>query len=77
MDEVKKVGRLGIRVMAMRTIILWTFLLAAGMTCAAAPDTGQPVVEMCGDRTFIYPQRMELSGEETLMDMHWNTVEKC
>jgi len=39
------------------------------VACAAAPDTEQPVVEMRADRTFIYPQRMELSGEETLMDI--------
>jgi len=35
---------------------------------ASAQDT-QPVVEMNADRTNIYPQRMELTGEETLMDL--------
>ena len=28
-----------------------------------------PVVEMKADRTMIYPQRMELTGEESLMDV--------
>ena len=28
-----------------------------------------PVIEVKADRTIIYPQRMELTGEETLMDM--------
>ena len=28
-----------------------------------------PIVEIKADRTIIYPQRMELSGEETLMDV--------
>jgi hypothetical protein len=52
-----------------RATILWIFLMTAGVACAAAPDNEQPVVEMRGDRTLIYPQRMELSGEETLMDI--------
>lgn len=52
-----------------RATILWISLMTAGVACPAAPDTEQPVVEMRGDRTLIYPQRMELSGEETLMDI--------
>jgi hypothetical protein len=28
-----------------------------------------PIVEIKADRTIIYPQRMELTGEETLMDV--------
>jgi len=28
-----------------------------------------PIIEMQADRTVIYPQRMELTGEETLMDV--------
>ena len=55
--------------MTLRVTILWILLLAAGVACTATPDTEQPVVEMRGDRTIIYPQRMELSGEETLMDI--------
>lgn len=30
---------------------------------------GLPVIEVRADRTVIYPQRMELTGEETLMDV--------
>ena len=29
----------------------------------------QPIIEIRADRTMIYPQRMELTGEETLMDV--------
>ena len=32
-------------------------------------DDSLPIVEIKADRTIIYPQRMELTGEETLMDM--------
>ena len=32
-------------------------------------ESDLPVIEMKADRTTIYPQRMELTGEETLMDM--------
>jgi hypothetical protein len=28
-----------------------------------------PVIEIKADRTMIYPQRMELAGEESLMDI--------
>lgn len=28
-----------------------------------------PIIEVKADRTMIYPQRMELSGEESLMDI--------
>jgi hypothetical protein len=28
-----------------------------------------PIIEIKADRTMIYPQRMELTGEETLMDI--------
>ncbi len=39
--------------------------------CAAedASSTALPVVEFRGDRTLIYPQRMALHGEETLLDL--------
>ena len=32
-------------------------------------DDVKPAVEIRGDRTLIYPQRLELSGEETLLDI--------
>jgi hypothetical protein len=32
-------------------------------------DSSLPVIEIKADRTMIYPQRMELTGEESLMDI--------
>ena len=32
-------------------------------------ESSLPVIELKADRTVIYPQRMELTGEETLMDI--------
>ena len=39
------------------------------LSACALADDDLPVVEMKADRTMIYPQRMELTGEETLMDV--------
>ena len=39
------------------------------LSVAASAESEQPVIEIKADRTFIYPQRMELSGEESLMDV--------
>lgn len=50
----------------MRTIILYGFLLLAATMLA---EGNMPVVEVKADRTVVYPQRMELTGEETLMDV--------
>jgi len=47
-------------------LILTTFLLLPVLTHA---EGGQPIIEMKADRTMIYPQRMELTGEESLMDV--------
>ena len=47
-------------------LILLSLLLA---TVSLLADTSQPIVEIRADRTVIYPQRMELTGEETLMDV--------
>ena len=47
-------------------LILITFLLLPVSTFA---EDGLPIIEMKADRTMIYPQRMELTGEESLMDM--------
>ena len=47
-------------------LILFSFLLLSVPTFA---ESGLPVVEIKADRTMIYPQRMELTGEETLMDV--------
>ena len=47
-------------------IILIDFLLLSVSMCA---ESDFPVIEMKADRTMIYPQRMELTGEESLMDI--------
>ena len=49
-----------------KIVTIW--MLLPWLTAAAAEDAG-PVVEVRGDRTVIYPQRMALTGEETLMDV--------
>lgn len=54
--------------MNMKAFILSSFLLMASSISMMAEEI-QPMIEMRADRTFIYPQRMELSGEETLMDI--------
>lgn len=35
----------------------------------AFAEGDEPVIEIKADRTYIYPQRMELTGEESLMDI--------
>ena len=47
-------------------LILISFLLSS---VSAFAEGDQPVVEIKAERTMIYPQRMELTGEETLMDI--------
>ena len=47
-------------------LILISILLLSGSMSA---ESGLPIIEMKADRTMIYPQRMELTGEETLMDI--------
>jgi len=42
-------------------------LLVLSLSTMAADSL--PVVELKGDRTIIYPQRLELTGEETLLDV--------
>ncbi len=50
-----------------RSIVM---LLVFGMLSASLyAEDSLPVVEVKGDRTMIYPQRMDLTGEETLMDI--------
>lgn len=46
-------------------LLLWLML---SLLRATAADV-LPAVEVKGDRTIIYPQRLELTGEETLMDI--------
>jgi hypothetical protein len=47
-------------------LILIIFLLSSVSMFA---DSGLPIIEIKADRTMIYPQRMELTGEESLMDI--------
>ena len=47
-------------------LLLFSFLLLSDSMFA---EGDLPVVEMKADRTVIYPQRMEQTGEESLMDI--------
>lgn len=47
-------------------LILIAFWL---LSTSGFADDSLPIVEIKADRTIIYPQRMELTGEETLMDV--------
>ena len=47
-------------------IILFSLLLISVTTSA---QESLPIIEIKADRTVIYPQRMELTGQESLMDM--------
>ena len=47
-------------------LILIGFLLSSVSMFA---ESDLPIIEMKADRTMIYPLRMELTGEETLMDV--------
>lgn len=39
------------------------------LSVSARADDSLPIIEVKADRTMIYPQRMELTGEESLMDI--------
>ena len=47
-------------------LMLISFLL---LPISMVAEDGLPIVEIKADRTMIYPQRMELTGEESLMDI--------
>jgi len=47
-------------------LILISFLI---LPLSLFAESDLPVIEIKADRTMIYPQRMELTGEETLMDI--------
>ena len=49
-------------------VLLLTGFLLSSVTMSAESDL--PIIEVKADRTMIYPQRMELTGEESLMDIH-------
>lgn len=48
-------------------VLLLTSFLLSSVTMSAESDL--PIIEVKADRTMIYPQRMELTGEESLMDI--------
>ena len=50
-----------------RYCLLLFSLLLSSVSMIAENDV--PVIEIKADRTVIYPQRMELTGEESLMDV--------
>ena len=48
--------------------------IAVGMSCwlysaIMLANDSLPIIEVKADRTMIYPQRMELTGEESLLDV--------
>ena len=47
-------------------LILITFL---PLSVSLFAECDLPIIEIKADRTMIYPQRMELTGEESLMDI--------
>ena len=49
-----------------QVLIVISFLL---MSVSMFAEDGLPIIEIKADRTMIYPQRMELTGEESLMDI--------
>ena len=49
-----------------RFLFLISLLLISVPMCA---ESDLPIIEMRADRTMIYPQRLELAGEETFMDI--------
>ena len=50
-----------------RQILVLIILLLMSVFMSA--ESSQPIIEIKADRTMIYPQRMELTGEESLMDV--------
>ena len=50
-----------------RVIIILTALVF--MSASMRADDSLPIIEVKADRTMIYPQRMDLTGEESLLDM--------
>ena len=52
----------------MKRTILLIFVFCAASASMLANDS-IPVIEVKADRTTIYPQRMDLTGEESLMDI--------
>lgn len=55
-----------LQIVLQNVLLLSSFLL---LSVPVAAEDSPPVIEVKADRTLIYPQRMELEGEETLMDI--------
>lgn len=53
----------------MKHIRIIIFAALVLLSASIYADENMPVVEVKADRTLIYPQRMELTGEESLMDV--------
>lgn len=50
-----------------RGVIIWMFVGVVSASVYA--NDSLPIIEVKADRTMIYPQQMDLTGEETLMDI--------
>ena len=50
-----------------RTLVL--FLSCWLVAVSLLADDSLPIIEVKADRTMIYPQRMDLIGEESLLDV--------
>lgn len=55
-----------LHIMHHKILLLICFLL---LSSPVAAEDSLPIIEVKADRKMIYPQRMELMGEETLMDV--------
>ena len=53
----------------LRNSRLYILLSMMFLSVSMLAQDSLPIVEIKADRTIIYPQRMELTGEETLMDV--------
>jgi len=55
-------------IIVLLALCLWSVSMRANDSIPAG-EQAMPVIEVKADRTTIYPQRMELDGEESLMDL--------
>ena len=55
-----------LQIMYRQILILISFLL---MSVSMLAESNLPIIEIKADRTMIYPQRMELTGDESLIDI--------
>lgn len=67
-----KTSYLCTKINAINTIMKRSITLVCALFCllfSSLPAQEQPAIEMLGDRTIIYPDRFDLHGDETLMDI--------